>query len=417
MLTDLKIKNLPIPSKRQETPDGKIAGLYLITQPSGARSWALRYRADGLPRKLTIGSFPALGLGQARRKALEALGDVAGGKDPAKAKKAAREAARAERAADDRRVARVAELFVERYVKHNVGASWRAEVERYLKIEILPRIGAKRINDVTKHDILSILDAIVDRGSPVTANRVLAVLRKLFNWAADARGLILVSPCKGIDAPTAESSRDRVLDDDELRVAWAGFDSVGGPLAAIAKLLLLTGARSAEIAEARWTELDLAARTLTISKERSKNGVAHEIPLSDAAIRILNALPRIGEKKDGFLFTTTGAKPVSNLSRLREALRRAASERGGEDHPDVAPTLHDLRRTAASGMAGLGIAPHVVEAVLNHKSGTIRGVAAVYNRYNYAAEKRAALDAWAQRLDAIVNGADLSNIVAMKARG
>jgi integrase len=365
---------------------------------------------------LTIGSFPALGLGEARRKAQEALGAIAGGKDPAKAKKAAREAARAERADDDRRVAGVAELFVERYVKHNVGASWRAEVERYLKIEILPRIGAKRINDVTKHDILSILDAIVDRGSPVTANRVLAVLRKLFNWATDARGLILVSPCKGIDAPTAESSRDRILNDDELRVAWAGFDSVGGPLAAIAKLLLLTGARCAEIAEARWHEIDLAAQTLMIAKERSKNGVAHEIPLSDAAAEIIKALPRI-EGRAGYVFTATGAQPVRNFSRLRDALRRAASKRGGEDHPDVAPTLHDLRRTAASGMAGLGIAPHVVEAVLNHRSGTIKGVAAVYNRYSYSAEKRAALEAWGRYLDTLISGAAAANVVELaKAR-
>ena len=190
MLTDLKIKNLPIPAKRQEVPDrGRVPGLYFIIQPSGARSWALRYRTDGLPRKLTLGAYPAVDLATARRRAQEALGDVAGGKDPAKAKKAAREAAKAERGDDDRRVARVAELFIERYVKRSgkVRASWAAEIERYLKVEILPHIGAKRIGDVTKHDILSVLDGIVDRGSPVTANRVLAVMRKLFNWASDVR--------------------------------------------------------------------------------------------------------------------------------------------------------------------------------------------------------------------------------------
>ena len=219
MLTDLSIRNQPLPEKRKEVPDGKIQGLYLVLQPSGAKSWAVRYRAHGLPRKLTIGPYPAVDLATARKRAQEALGQLAGGKDPAATKKAAREAARAERGDDEKRVERVAEAFIKRHVKLSgkVGAGWGAEVERLFKIEILPRIGAKRIGEVTKNDILAMLDAIVDRGSPITANRCFAVLRKFFNWAADARGLIVVSPCKGIEAPAAETSRDRVLEEDEIR--------------------------------------------------------------------------------------------------------------------------------------------------------------------------------------------------------
>ncbi len=413
MLTDVAIQKLPTPTAaRREVPDGKVTGLYLVLQPSGAKSWALRYRANGIPRKLTIGPYPAVGLATARRRAQEALGDVAGGKDPAAAKKAVREAAKAERADDDRRVARIAELFIDRYVKRSgkVGAGWAAEIERYLKVEIIPHIGAKRIGDVTRNDVLTILDGIVDRGSPVTANRVLAVLRKLFNWAADVRGLIVVSPCKGISAPTAESSRDRVLSDDEIRAAWAGFDAVGGPMAAIAKILLLTGARCAEIAEARWSELNLAARTLTISKERSKNGVALEIPLSDMALEIITGLPRI-EGRPGYLFTATGLKPVSNLKRLREALRRAA-----DGEVSSAPTLHDLRRTVATGLQKLGVRLEVTEAVLNHVSGSRKGIVGVYQRHEYGAEKRAALDAWTRRLGAIVSGAPAENVVELAAR-
>ncbi len=413
MLTDLKIKNLPVPDKRTETPDGKVTGLYLITQPSGARSWAVRYRANGLPKKLTLGSYPAVDLATARRRAQEALGEVAGGKDPAAAKKAFREVAKADKAADDRRVARVAELFIERYVKRSgkVRASWAAEIERYLKVEIIPHIGAKRIGDVTKHDILSILDGIVDRGSPVTANRVLAVARKLFNWAADVRGLIVVSPCKGIGAPTAESSRDRVLSDDEIRAAWAAFDDTGWPFNPLARLLLLTGQRLSEVAEAQWSEIDLEAKTWKIPKERTKNDRAHEVPLSDAAVEIIRALPRI-EGKAGYVFTATGAQPVSNLSRLRGALRRAASER------DVAPTLHDLRRTVATSLQKLGVRLEVTEAVLNHVSGSRKGIVGVYQRHEYAEEKRAALDAWARRLETIVTGAGASNVVELaKARG
>ena len=195
-----------------------------------------------------------------------------------------------------------------------------------------------------------------------------------------------------------------MLSDDEVRLVWRAFHSVGWPFGDIAKLLLLTGARRDEIAESRWNEIDLAAKTWTIAKQRSKNGVAHEIPLSDTAIRIVEHLPRIGEKRDGLIFTTTGETPVSGWSRAKatidKAMVEALKERGGDA---VQPwVFHDMRRTAASGMAGLGIPPHVVEAVLNHRSGTIKGVAAVYNRYNYAAEKRDALDKWAERVVAIV---------------
>jgi integrase len=428
MLTDLSIKKLALPDRRKEVPDGRISGLYLVVQPSGQKSWALRYRADGRPKKLTLGSYPALDLATARKRAQEAIGDVAGGKDPAAVKQASRATARAERADDDKRVERVAETFIKRHVKLSgkVGEGWGAEVERLFKIEILPRIGAKRIGDVKKNDVLAILDAIVDRGSPITGNRCFAVLRKFFNWACDARGLIVVSPCKGIEAPAAETSRDRVLEDDEIRLAWRAFDAVGWPFGPIGKLLLLTGARRSEIAEASWQEIDLAAKTLTLPGSRTKNGKPHEIPLSDAAVEVITALPRI-EGKAALLFSTTGATPVSGFSRSREVieramvaeLRKAAIERGDDPEKVEARkpwTLHDLRRSCASGMASLKIAPHVIEAVLNHKNGTIKGVAKVYNRYSYATEKRAALDAWARQLGSIVTDSRLSNVVELAAR-
>ena len=429
MLTDLQIKKLALPDrrpdKRKEVPDGRIVGLYLVIQPSGAASWALRYRIGGKPKKLTIGTYPATDLATARKRAQEALGDVAGGKDPAAVKQASKAEARAERADDDKRVESIAEAFIKRHVKLSgkVGAGWGAEIARLFKIEILPRIGAKRICDVTKSDVLAILDAIVDRGSPITANRCFAVLRKFFNWAADVRGLIVVSPCRGVEAPAAETSRERVLAGEEIRLAWRAFDSVGWPFGPIGKLLLLTGARRSEIAGATWREIDLAAKTLTLPGSRTKNGQPHEIPLSDAAVEIIEALPRV-EGKAGLVFSTTGATPVSGFSRSRGViesamvaeLRKVASERGGDPEKVEAPepwTLHDLRRTAASGMAGLGIAPHVVEAVLNHKSGSIRGVAAVYNRYSYNSEKRAALEAWGRYLEALVRGAPTENVVEL----
>jgi integrase len=405
MLTDLSIKKQLLPEKRREIPDGKIAGLYLVVQPSGAKSWALRYRVAGKPTKLTIGPYPAVDLAVARRRAQEAIGELAGGKDPSGAKKAARVARKAENSTADR-VETVAALFVERSARRMAGPLWAREVERLLNVEIIPKIGSKRLGEVTRAEIHDLSDGVVDRGSPYTANRTLAVLRRMCNWAIE-RGIIANSPVEKIKPPGAETARDRVLSDDEIRLAWGAFNAVGWPFGDIAKLLLLTGARRDEIAEARWSELDLAAKTLTIAKERSKNGVAHEIPLSDAAVRIFEGLPRIGDGKDGPVFTTTGKTPVSGWSRAKEQLDRAI---GVSIPPWV---LHDLRRTAASGMAGIGIAPHVVEAVLNHKSGTIKGIAAVYNRYNYAAEKRHALDAWARRLNAIVSGEAASNVVQM----
>ena len=249
------------------------------------------------------------------------------------------------------------------------------------------------------------LDEIVDRGAPIVANRTLAVFRRLCNWAVE-RGVVDASPCDKIKVPAAEESRDRVLSDDEVRLAWTAFERLGWPFGQIAQLLLLTGARRDEIASGRWSEIDLEAKTWTIAKERSKNGVAHEIPLSDAAIAILKQLPRIGDRKDALIFSTTGLTAVSGFSRAKDAIDNVIlAARGAEVGAPDRWTFHDLRRTAASGMAGLGIAPHVVEVVLNHRSGTIKGVAAVYNRYSYATEKRQALDAWARRLEAIVTGA------------
>jgi integrase len=428
MLTDVQIRKLPTPTTRREIPDGKITGLYLLLQPSGAKSWALRFRAAGKPAKLTLGPYPALDLANARRRAQEALGEIASGKNPAADKKAAREAQKVADSTADR-VEMVAAAFVDKYVKRNVGESWAREAERLLTKEINPRLGSKQLSDVKKSDIHDLLDEIVDRGAPIVANRALAVFRRMCNWAIE-RGIIATSPCDKIKAPAAEESRDRVLSDDEIRLAWGAFNRIGWPFGPLAQLLLLTGARRDEIASGRWSEIDLVAKTWTIGKARSKNGVAHEIPLSDAALGILKPLPRIGDKRDAFVFTTTGATPVSGFSRAKEAIDavilealKAEAGKGGADPASVvtppAWVLHDLRRTVASGMAGIGIAPHVVEAVLNHKSGTIKGVAAVYNRYSYAAEKRAALDVWARRLEAIVaGGAAASNVVEFaKGRG
>jgi integrase len=411
MLTDLLIKKLALPEKRREVPDGKIGGLYLVVQPSGAKSWALRYRVDGVPKKLTIGAYPAIDLATARKRAQEAMGDVAGGKDPAAIKRASRGAARAEREAQVDRVERVAEMFIERHAKPKT-RDWR-ETERMLDKEVVGRWRGRRLSQITRAHVHEMLDEIIDRGAPIRANRVFAQLRKVCRWAL-SRGIIERSPCEGMTAPSAETRRDRVLSDDEIRLVWQAFELIGWPFGPIGKLLLLTGARRDEVASMEWRELDTETRTWTLPAARSKNKRPHEIPLSDAAAAIIAALPHV-EGNAGFVFSTTGRTPVSGFSRAKTAmdatileLMRAEAEAAGADPADVKVperwTLHDLRRTVATNLQKLGVRLEVTEAVLNHVSGSRAGIVGVYQRHTYTAEKRQALDAWARRLAVIVKG-------------
>ena len=431
MLTALAIEKMATPATRREVPDGKVTGLYLVLQPTGARSWALRYRANGQPKKLTLGAYPALDLATARKRAQEAVGEVAGGKDPAALKVAARAAAKAEREAETDRVERVADLFVERYAKPKT-RDWR-ETKRMLDNEIVARWRGRRLSQITRSHVSDMLDEIVDRGAPVRANRVFAQLRKLCNWAI-SRGLIDRNPCQGMSAPSPETKRDRVLSDDEVRLVWRASDAIGWPFGPIVKMLLLTGGRRDEVAEMRWTELDLGALCTkaedgkaveiagmrwTLPASRTKNKHAHIVPLSSAAIELLQGLPRV-EGKGGFVFSTTGRTPVSGFSRAKTILDASILKlmSGDAGEPVGAPdrwTLHDLRRTVATGLQKLGVRLEVTEAVLNHVSGSRAGIVGLYQRHDYATEKRAALDAWARRLDAIVNPAPASNVIELAA--
>jgi len=426
MLTDLLIKRLPLPDRRKEIPDGKIAGLYLIMQPSGSRSWAVRYRADGLPKKLTLGPYPTVDLAMARRRALEALGDVAGGRDPAAIKQASKAAARAERAAEVDRVDRVVNLFIERHAKLKT-RDWR-ETERMLANEIVGRWKDRRLSQITRAHVHEMLDEIIDRGAPIRANRVFAQFRKMCRWAI-ARGIIDRNPCEGLTAPSVETPRDRVLSEDEVKLVWDACESAAWPFGVIGKLLFLTGARRDEVAGMKWDELDLGTRIWRLPKKRTKNKRDHEIPLSDAAVRIIESLPRIGDAKSGFVFSTTGRTAVSGFSRAKVTIDKSIlelvkdrAEALGEDRDKVDAltrwTFHDIRRSVATNLQKLGVKLEVTEAILNHISGSRAGVTGIYQRHEYAAEKRAALDAWARRLEAIVSGAEASNVVELgKARG
>lgn len=406
-LTVRTIESMRPGPARQEIPDGLIAGLYLVVQPSGAKSWACRYRAAGTPRKLTLGTYPAIDLKAARELAQRALVDAAGGKDPAAEKQAARSAAKMP--SDRDLIEKVAEAFIERYAKANTRESSWKETKRILDKEVVPAWKGRRLPEIGRADVHELLDGIVDRGAPILANRVLAAVRKMFGWAVE-RGLVDASPCEKVKAPSAERSRDRVLSDDELRQVWRAADAIGWPFGALFKVLILTGQRRNEVGSMRWSELDLDKKLWTLPRERAKNDVQHSVPLSEPALTILRGLPRVGP----YVFSTNGKTPVSGYTRAKQRLD-AALPKAVDGGSVPAWVLHDLRRTAASGMARLGIALPVIERVLNHVSGSFGGIVGVYQRHSFADEKGHALEAWGAFVERLVSEPG-GNVVEMKAR-
>jgi integrase len=392
MLTEVAIRNLAATDSRREIPDGKVTGLYLVVQPSGAKSWALRYRARGKPKKLTIGPYPLVAIAEARRRATAALGDVAAGKDPAAEKMSARAAARAEK---DDMVDAVVNDFVKLYAARNT-RDWR-ETERILKKDVVSRWRGRRLGEIERKHVAKLLDEMIDRGAPVGANRVFAQLRKMCSWAVE-RGIIQLNPCQGISRPTTETARERALSDYELALVWRCSDSLGSPFGPIVRSLILTAQRRDEVGGLVWDELDLDGALWTLPAVRSKNRREHTIPLAPLAVEILRAQRPFADSP--FLFSARG-RPPSGFAKAKERLDKSVTKQNG-GKPIEHWTFHDLRRTAASGMAKIGVDLPVIEKVLNHVSGSFAGIVGIYQRHDFAAEKRAALGSWAARVAAIV---------------
>ncbi len=416
-LTTKAVENIRPSGARREIPDGEIRGMYLVVQPSGAKSYVLRYRHAGRPRKLTIG--PAeMGLGEARKLAASARAAIAAGRDPQGEKATAKEATReAVRAKHDSVEAVVAE-FIEKHVRRSNKPSTGQEYIRILNKEIVLRWDGRRLSDISRRDVNMLLDDIVDRGAPIAANRVLAILRKFCRWAV-SREIISHSPCDGVMARSAEAPRDMVLDDPELRLIWKAADMLGWPFGPIVRLLLLTGARRGEVVGMRWDEVDLEKKLWSLPAARVKNKRAHALPLSSASIDILKDLPRI-ENDDGIVFparidrrTNRGksAIPVSGFSRAKLRLDNAIAELGPV--PLAQWGFHDLRRSCASGMARLGIELHVIERALNHVSGSFGGIVGVYQKHKFEDAMRRAMEAWAAHVERIASGGAASNVVEL----
>src|SRR5262245_10512513 len=386
---------------RREIPDGHMPGLYLIVQPSGARSWAVRYRHHGQSRKHTLGSYPAIDLKAARELGSKALRAVAEGRDPGREKFLARTAN-----ADS--VEHVVEKFLERHVRRSNRPRTVQGTERLLRQHVLPHWRGRIVHEITRRDVLDILDRVVDGGAPIAANRVHAAVRKFFNWAV-ARDILAASPCAGVKPPTPERARDRMLSDDELRLVWTATDRLGGTFGPLVKLLALTGQRRDEVARMRWDELDLDARLWTLPAQRTKNNKPHEVPLSNAALAVLQNVSRIAGSAF-VLATNGGASPISGYSEGKRRLDALLPA----DMP--AWRLHDLRRTCASGLARLGINLPVIEKVLNHSSGSFAGIVGVYQKHSFADEKRQALEAWGGFVAALVEGKPTSKVVRLRGK-
>jgi integrase len=293
-------------------------------------------------------------------------------------------------------------------------AEYLADTTRTLEKNVKhTALGKRPLDEIAGDDIKRLVRGIA-KDAPSQANHTLAYLSAMLSWAVE-EGLIAKNPAVGVKMPAQKVERDRALPDEEIRPFWLACDRVGWPFGPLAQLLLLTAQRRDELAHATWSEFDLERQTWTLPSERTKNGRAHIVHLSPLAVEILEKLPHLASKK-GWVFTTGlgGADtPVSGFGRGRERIGAAMAEMSGED---VKPfTLHDLRRSAATGMAALGIAPHVIDRVLNHSSGKIAGVAKIYNRFEYLAERQAALEAWSRHVESLIRPTP-SNVVEMPRR-
>ncbi len=401
--TDKGIAALKPKDERHEVwEDGK-TGLGVRVSTRGRKSWIYLYRFNGRPRRMTLGTYPPLTLANARVLHAKAKELKEKGEDPGVAHIAER---RAERQAHT--VADLVEEYLEKHARPNKRSA--AFDERALKKEVTPVWGRRKAKDITRRDIITLLDGVVARGSPVMANRLLALLRRMFGFAVE-RDILGATPCVYIKAPTKETPRDRVLASTEIATFWHGLENASmAPLTRLAlKLMLVTAQRRDEVVSAPWSEFILPEGVWEIPAARSKNGHAHRVPLSSLACDLLGQVQELG-RGSLWLFPSPRTDGLMVPAAVTQAMRVNLSRIGVEK-----ATPHDLRRTAASHMTEMGIPRLVVSKVLGHSDGSIT---AVYDRFEYWPQKTQALDAWSARLEEIIPGKlAASNVVPLVTAG
>jgi integrase len=326
---------------------------------------------------------------------------IKAGVDPAEVKAAAKE--RAARAPDT--IGNALESFIRLDLERRRRAPrYISDVRRIFTNHVLPRWADRDIRTITRRDVIELLDAVMDTGSvvrsidgrkrrlpggPVIANRTLAAVRAMFNWAL-RRGMVEATPASMVEAPGEETARARVLDDREIAAVWAAARELGYPFGPFFQLTLVLGQRREEIARMQWDQIDLTDATWVLTT--NKSGRAHVVPLAPTAIEIVSALPR---KASRYVFTTSGNTPISGFSKAKRRLDHAIGKVGSAIEPW---TIHDLRRTCATGMGRLGVSRFIIGRVLNHAD---RSVTGIYDRGAYLEEKRHALEVWASSLESL----------------
>jgi integrase len=321
---------------------------------------------------------------------------VSAGINPVAERKAVEAAERAELQAKEFTLAKLVDRYLQEYAEANTKAS-TAAITRGLLKQWVAVLGERPVADIRKSDILGFLNDYLarrtDGSGRIGANHLLRSIGHVFRWA-QGKDLVEGNPAANIAKPQPKlKSRDRYLDAEEIKAFWSACEQVGWPVGPIFQLLLLTGQRESEVGEMCWSELDLTNRVWNLPAAGTKNGKSHIVHLGDLAVAIIGKLPQINGSK--FVFTTNGTGPFTNYDYGK---KRIQGLMGGA--ADWRP--HDLRRTATTVMAEIGIAPHVADRVLNHQSGTISGVAAVYNRFQYLEERKAALAALGQHIARLV---------------
>jgi integrase len=352
---------------RREIVDAAVDGLRLIIQPTGAKSWGFRYSFGGKHHKKTIGRYPGIPLGDAREAARAALRALGRGIDPSRSGVAS--------GSLDAAIASYKRLHVA-----GLRPSTRYYVERELARAAKAWAG-RPVNEVKRRDVIALVDEAAERG-PNAGNCCLQVASAFFAWCL-SRDLVEFNPAIGVRRVAPAPVRDRVLDDAELVAVWNAADKVGGRYGAFTKMLMLTGARRDEMAKLEPGEFRNDA--IELPAHKVKTGTSHRIALTPMMRQVLDTLPKTNMR---YVMTGTDA-PISHGDAPKKAIVT----------PSVAPwRFHDLRRSFATGLAILGVLPHIIELTLNHKP---RGITAVYQRHRYDADVKAAFELWSKHVATI----------------
>lgn len=403
-----ELENFKPTNRREELQYGPFPALRAIIQPksSGERSFAYRFSLNGKRWKKTIPY--EIGLAEARKRAMEYALQVDKETNPCleeKAKRAA-EAARVAAAKAEQAdiIDRVSDSFIQDAHRRKLRPASIEQITYVMRKRILPEFGERRMSQIPKRDWYAFRELIAKEGYIPMANRVLDWASNLYSFAIE-REIVDKNPITGIKR-LPETPRARLLDGAELAAIWRAAGKLKSPHAQYIRFLMFGGRRT-EVANLTWNEIDLAARVWTLPKARSKNKRELVFPLPDLAIEVLMTLPRTSD----FVFSTNGRAPVNCFCEIKQRLDAHLPPEMGHW------TFHDLRRAFSSHCAQIGIPLHITELLLNHVSGQIKGVAATYNRYSFAAEKRSAVEAWSRHVAQLVAGEPADNVVSLRGQG